>query len=165
MRIQMSIATVDDLLPIVALRTAVAARLTAQFGSGLWSRCPTERGVRFEMRTSKVFVARHSERLAATLRLATKKPWAIDLQYFRACGRPLYLLAMAVTPELQGRGIGQQCLKTAVEIGRGWPADAIRLDAYDANAGAGPFYEKCGFRKVGRSVYRGCPLLYYEMLL
>ena len=43
--------------------------------------------------------------------------------------------------------------------------DAIRLDAYDAAAGAGDFYAKNGFREVGRTKYRNAPLIYYELLL
>lgn len=57
---------------------------------------------------------------------------------------------------------GAQQKKTRAQSG---PADAICLDAYDAAAGAGPFYAKCGFREVGRASYRGTPLVYYEMLL
>ena len=40
-------------------------------------------------------------------------------------------------------------------------APAIRLDAYDGAAGAGPFYQKCGFKKLGHAVYRGVPLVYF----
>ena len=39
-------------------------------------------------------------------------------------------------------------------IGKQWQSDAIRLDAWDAAAGAGEFYRKCGFREVGRVRYR-----------
>jgi hypothetical protein len=45
------------------------------------------------------------------------------------------------------------------------PSDAIRLDAYNADADAGEFYRKCGFREVGRALYRNVPLIYFEMLL
>jgi hypothetical protein len=45
------------------------------------------------------------------------------------------------------------------------PGDAIRLDAYDAEAGAGEFYRKYGFREVGRASYRNVPLIYFERLL
>jgi hypothetical protein len=31
--------------------------------------------------------------------------------------------------------------------------------------GAGPFYEKCGYRPVGRVTYRKTPLAYFELLL
>ena len=53
----------------------------------------------------------------------------------------------------------------AVRIAREKKADAIRLDAYDAPAGAGGFYVKCGFHEVGRVIYRDNPLIYYELLL
>jgi len=39
------------------------------------------------------------------------------------------------------------------------------LDAYDAQAGAGEFYRKCGFEEVGRVIYRGTPLIYFQLLL
>ena len=165
MRVKLREAADRDVLKIAALRSAAADTLTKRFGAGHWSGVATERGVRFDMRNSKVLVALHKRSLVATLRLTTKKPWAIDRTYFNASKRPLYLLSMAVAPDLQGRGIGRQCVKHIREICRRWPADAIRLDAYDAPAGAGIFYEKCGFRCVGRSEYRGCPLLYFEWLI
>ena len=79
--------------------------------------------------------------------------------------RPLYLLAMAVAPARQRQGIGRRCLEEAKQIARAWPADAIRLDAYDAPAGAGGFYARCGCTEVGRASYRNVPLIYFECLL
>ena len=49
---------------------------------------------------------------------------------------------------MQGRGFANR---------RAWPADAIRLDAYDAAAGAGGFYAKFGCTEVGRVSYRDTP--------
>jgi hypothetical protein len=43
--------------------------------------------------------------------------------------------------------------------------DAIRLDAYDGPSGGGPFYKKCGFTELGRAVYRGVPLVYFEFVV
>lgn len=162
---KLQIATTADVLGIIALRSAVAATLTERYGKGVWSGVATEKGVLYDLRTSKVFVMYQESRLVATVRLATKKPWAIDLRYFSECRRPLYLLSLAVAPDLQRQGIGRRCLEEVTRIGRQWPADGIRLDAYDALAGAGSFYDKCGFREVGRASYRGCPLVYYEMKL
>jgi GNAT superfamily N-acetyltransferase len=158
-------ASEKDASKIAELRSAAADTLTKRFGSGPWSRIATEKGVRFDMKNSKVFVAYHERRLIATLRLTTKKPWAIDRTRFSASIRPLYLLSMAVAPDRQRQGIGRQCVAQIREICRRWPADAIRLDAYDAPAGAGLFYTKCGFRNLGRAEYRGCPLLYFEWLI
>jgi len=165
MRFKTEIAVPSDMMDIVDLRAAVAGRLTEKYGQGPWSSVSTEKGVLFDMRNSKVFVVRQRGELVATWRLTVKKPWAIDQSYFSVCRRPLYLLSMAVTPDLQRQGVGRQCMEEITRLGREWPADAIRLDAYDAPAGAGPFYGKCGFRDVGRASYRGCPLAYFELLL
>jgi GNAT superfamily N-acetyltransferase len=154
-----------DAASLATLHTSVAEHLTKEHGTGPWSSGTSERGMLFAMRTSKVFVARLGGELVGTLRLTAKKPWAIDTDYFSKSKSPLYLLAMAITPVRQRQGLGRMCLEEAKHIARGWPADAIRLDAYDARAGAGDFYERCGWRETGRAVYRGAPLIYFELLL
>jgi GNAT superfamily N-acetyltransferase len=154
-----------DAAAIAALRTAVAERLTRDFGPGHWSGAVTEKSVLRAIRTARLVVARNGGRIVGTLRLATKKPWAIDAKYFTQVRRPLYLTDMAVDPAVQRAGIGRQLLDEAVAVAKAWPADAIRLDSYDANAGAGPFYAKCGLREVARVTYRGTPLIYFEMML
>jgi GNAT superfamily N-acetyltransferase len=158
-------ATEDDVPGIAALRAAASIRLTHQFGKGPWSSTGTERGVRHEMKTARVYVGKSRGRLIASLCLSTRKPWAIDVSYFRACKRPIYLTSMVVDPGRQREGVGRRCLDEVVRIAREWPADAIRLDAYDAAAGAGEFYRKCGYREVGRVTYRRAPLIYFESVL
>jgi GNAT superfamily N-acetyltransferase len=165
MKIKLQEAKVDDVEEIAALRNAVSDDLTAKHGKGSWTGRCTERGVLFELRNARLFAARHHGRLVGTLVLATKKPWAIDRSYFTPCARPLYLTAMAVAPECQRQGIGRACLAHAVELARDWPADAVCLDAYDAVAGAGEFYRKCGFQEVGRASFRDVPLLYFEHMI
>ena len=158
-------ATLDDAPRIADLRRAVADDLTERYGKGHWSFAGTEKGVLHDIKTSRIVVAENTTRMIATLRLATRKPWAIDTKYFRDCGTPLYLTTMAVDPGMQRRGIGRRCIDHARYIAEEWPADAIRLDAYDAPAGAGEFYLKCGFREVGRVSFKGNPLVYLEMSL
>ena len=165
MKLSVAAATDADAAAIASLRTAAAERLTREFGRGHWSSCETEKGVLRAIRSSRVLVARTENRVVGTLTLTTKKPWAIDTAYFRDVPRALYLLDMAVDPGVQRRGVGRRLVRKAVEVARTWPADAIRLDAYDADAGAGPFYAKCGFREVGRVRYRKTPLVYFELLL
>jgi GNAT superfamily N-acetyltransferase len=158
-------AHAQDVPAIARLRTAVAERLTRDFGQGHWSQGGSENGVVRDMAIPGLYVVRDGAQVVATLRLAAKKPWAIDPAYFSNCKSPLYLTSMAVEPDRQRQGIGRACMIDALRIARERSADAIRLDAYDAAAGAGAFYEKCGFREVGRVVYRTTPLIYYEMLL
>jgi GNAT superfamily N-acetyltransferase len=157
--------TTRDAVILAALHTAIAERLTDLHGPGPWSSKTSEKGVLYAMRASQVFVAREGSEIVATLQLATKKPWAIDTSYFATCSRPFYLLGMAVAPARQRQGLGRRCLEAAKVIAKAWPADAIRLDAWDAAAGAGLFYARCGFTEVGRVTYRNAPLIYYELLL
>ena len=157
-------AAVDDAPALAELQTAAAEHLTRLHGVGPWSSRTSEKGVLFVMRNSRVFLAREDREILATVRLTTKKPWAIDPDYFTPCKNPLYLVGITVAPAHQRQGIGRGCLREALRIAQAWPADALRLDAYDAPAGAGPFYARNGFNEVGRVTYRLCPLIYYELL-
>lgn len=150
---------------VAALRCRAARDLTDRFGPGHWSGEATASGVVAGMMDSRVFVVRHGTDVVATFRVSAVKPWAMRDACFTPCRQPLYLTDMAVAPELQGRGIGRRCLTHAIKCARQWPADSIRLDAYDTDAGAGGFYEKCGFQEVTRLVHGGVPLVYYERLV
>ena len=154
-----------DAPALVSLHTAANDRLVAEYGQGPWGTHPTERGALFLMTRASVFVARDRDHVIATFALSKRKPWAIDKRDFSACRLPLYLTSMAVAPERQRTGIGRHCLEEARRIAAEWPADAIRLDAWDADAGAGEFYRKCGFREVAHVTYKGTPLIYFELLL
>lgn len=158
-------ATPDDVAMIAALQNAAAGALTTHFGEGHWSSFVTERGTALAQRHARVRVGRSGRRLLTVLRLATKKPWAIDVSYFTPVKRPLYLTGMAVSVAHQGQGLGRLAVADAGDVARAWPADAIRLDAYDAAAGGGGFYTKCGFQERGHVIYKGTPLVYYEFLL
>jgi GNAT superfamily N-acetyltransferase len=159
------LARKHDVPGLVALRTAAAGALIKKYGPGFWGDCPSERWILFTMRQGEVLAGWRNQRIVATFTLQTKKPWSIDRSLFSKVNKPLYLTAMAVAPDLQRRGLGRACIDQARAECRRQGADALFLDAYDAPAGAGTFYRKAGFRKVGSGVYRTVPLMYYEMLL
>ncbi len=165
MRVELVPAEASDATQIALLRNASANDLTTRHGPGFWSAQCTELSPLRDYRAGGLYVARQASRLVASLHLATKKPWAIDRTYFTAAKRPLYLLSMVVAPGFQRRGIGRSCLEQAAALARKFPADAIWLDAFDHAAGAGDFYRKCGCRERGRVVYRGVPLIYFEIPL
>lgn len=158
-------ATENDVHAVVALHAAVNAELRREFGRDAWTTNVTEKSVARDLKTSRVMIMRDKGGIVGTLRLATKKPWAIDLSYFTPVGRALYLHGMAVLPERQRTGIGRKLMAKASAVGKTWPADAIRLDTYDGRSGAGPFYAKCDYCERGRTTYRKTPLVYYELLL
>lgn len=159
---KLDLATADDVPGIVAVRINAAEDLTRRFGGGHWSGHASEKAVALDVRQGKVIVARRGSKVVGTLKLQTKKPWAIDISFFEKARRPWYLTNMAVDPAWQGLGIGKRCVLEAVRLVSEWGGDAVRLDAYDAEAGAGPFYVKCGFTETGRASFRANPLIYYE---
>jgi GNAT superfamily N-acetyltransferase len=163
--IKLAVAAPGDAARLARLHVAVARDLTKQHGRGHWSHEPTEARVRRAMTTARIVVAKEGRSIVGTFHLGTRKPWAIDPAYFTGVKRPLYLTDMAVDPRRQDEGIGRLLMREAAVIARAWPADAIRLDAYSGPAGAGPFYDKCGLEEVGRVVYRGVPLIYFEWVL
>ena len=165
MRLRFTDATPDDAPALAALHNAVAGALTARFGEGRWSATSSERGVALSLRHARVRVGRSGRHILTALRLATKKPWAIDVSYFTPVARPLYLTGMAVSVAYQGGGLGRMALEDARRVAAGWPAHAIRLDAWDGPAGAGGFYAGCGYAERGHVLYKGNPLVYYELIL
>lgn len=160
-----ALATAAEVPALSVLRTAVALDLTSRYGLGHWSSPVSERGAELALRHSYVLVVRDGASLVGTLRLGNKKPWAIDKTFFTDVKRAIYLTDMAVDPARQRQGIGRRLIEEAIGVARDWPAEAIRLDAYDAPAGAGEFYAKCGFIERGHVIYRKVPLVYYETLI
>jgi GNAT superfamily N-acetyltransferase len=158
-------ARAKEATAVAELLNAAADMLTVQYGIGFWSRHSTDRGVKWLMRIGQVYVVREQGSVIATLTLTPRKPWAIDIDYFTQVAKAMYVLSMAVAPDRQSRGIGRACVDAAVALCREASANALRLDAFDANAGAGAFYQKCGFRDVGRVRYRNVPLIYFERMV
>lgn len=158
-------ATDRDVEALSGLHAEAAAHLTAIHGEGRWSKPLILRRIDAVPGRARVRLGRLGEQIVSALRLQTRKPWAIDVGSFTPAARPLYLTDMVVAVSCQGRGVGRAALADAHAIAREWPADAIRLDAYDAPAGAGGFYEKCGYVRRARVTYKGNPLVYYEMRL
>jgi ribosomal protein S18 acetylase RimI-like enzyme len=165
LRIVLKAATPAEAAVVAKIRNAAADGLTAQYGKGHWSSQVSERGVLLQMKFGTVYIAKKNGKAVATLTLSRKKPWAHDRSYFTDCKNPRYLTGMAVDPRAQRKGIGMGCIRSAVKIAAELPCEAICLDAYDHAAGAGGLYRKCGFKEVGKIVYRNTPLTYFEWLL
>jgi ribosomal protein S18 acetylase RimI-like enzyme len=158
-------ATLDDVPAIAALHNSTAGALTERFGFGHWSSLSTERGAELSLRHARVRLGRVDKKIVTVLRLAPRKPWAIDAAYFTPVKHPIYLTGMAVSVAHQSQGLGRLAFADAVDISREWPADAIRLDAYDSAAGASGFYSKCGCENRGHVAYKGTPLVYFELVI
>ena len=163
--VSISVALMSEARALSALRSAVARGMTQQYGEGHWSACPSKAEVVRQLRASHVLVARQGAELIGTVRLVRALPWAIDSSSFTPVTKPWYVLGLAVAAESRGKGVGRQLMDAAKATARASGAQALWLDAYEHEAGAGSFYLKCGFRKVGRTAYREVPLIYFEWLI
>jgi GNAT superfamily N-acetyltransferase len=160
-----SVATSGEARALAALRAAVAHGMTEQFGAGHWSACPSKAEVLRQLRASHVLVARRDAQLIGTVRLVRALPWAIDSSAFTPVAKPWYVLGLAVAAQYRGQGVGRKLMEAAKNTATSWGAEALWLDAYEHEAGAGPFYAKCGFRKVGGTQHGGVPLSFFEWLV
>jgi GNAT superfamily N-acetyltransferase len=154
----------QDARAIAALRTAVAEDMTQYHGQGHWSACPSKAEVTRQLRASHVLVARHAEKIVGTVRLATANPQIFDSGAFTPVQSSLYVLGLAVAPECRRQGVGRQLMAAAKGVARARQAQALWLDAYDSEVGAGPFYVRCDFRLVGPGKHKDLSLVYYEWL-
>ena len=162
MSISFQFAAEADIPALVELRLAVDADQARRFGDDRWWTTISERSVARGLKSSRVLVA--PERADCRNAANGDEEALGDLRHFTPVRRAVYLHDVNVEPGLQRSGIGRRLLARARTVARAWPVDAIRVDAYDGPAGGGPFYKKCGFAEVGRTVYRGVPLVYFEFV-
>lgn len=165
MNVSISLATPEDAAAIAEVISEAARDLTAKHGQGHWSAVATGKGVLNGMGKAKVLLAKANGQVVGTLRLTASRPWVIDPAYFTPVARPVYLVDMAVRPGFQRIGVGRSLIETAKNMATALAGDSIRLDAYEGAAGAGAFYEKCGFTDRGHIVYKTVPHIYFEWLI
>jgi len=69
----------------------------------------------------------------------------------RTEGQGLYFLSMAVLPEYNGRGIARALMDAIEAEARQLGCNYIHLETWDPLVQAIRLYEKCGYRKTGRT--------------
>ena len=60
------------------------------------------------------------------------------------------VLLLTVTPAARRRGLGRQLVEALVAWGAGRGGELLHLEVAEDNRGARSFYERLGFREVGR---------------
>jgi GNAT superfamily N-acetyltransferase len=153
----------DEVDAVYPLQVACSAELEAAYGPGHWAWTPPLEWRRQDSLGKRVFAACIAGEPVGTFTLATRPMPFYDLRLFREPGAPAaYLTWMAVDPRHQRSGVGRWCMRQAEAIAAGWRCRALRLDAYDCPAGAGPFYRRCGYRQAARLQCRGVGLILFE---
>jgi GNAT superfamily N-acetyltransferase len=161
-RFSVNAAADSDVRAIAALRSAVAQDMTRKHGQGPWSGFVGRSTVLRQLRATKMLVARRDDEIVGTVRLMQANQAVFDFRMFTPAKVALYVIGLAVAPHARAQGVGRELMESAKSAARFWPAEALWLDTYEHEAGAGRFYEKCGFRRAGSGTLEGPPLGFYE---
>jgi GNAT superfamily N-acetyltransferase len=70
-----------------------------------------------------------------------------------AADRPAEVQRIYAERRWHGRGVAAALMSACVEQARAWESDVLWLAVWDRNPRAIAFYEKTGFRKVGRQIF------------
>jgi GNAT superfamily N-acetyltransferase len=156
----------SDAATVSKIRAAVAKDLTLRYGPGHWSEVFAVATIRKHMAERPIYLVGLDGAQIATFELRADAPFWYSHSWFSEPDAPaFYLFSMAVLPEWQRHGVGASIMSQVEEMGRSEGRQAIRFDAYDAPAGAGRFYQKCGYALVHRGSFNGVALEYYEKQL
>jgi GNAT superfamily N-acetyltransferase len=155
-----------DIGRVRAIMAGAARELSAQFGEGHWSRVRTPETLRTYVAQGTLYLVEMAGAVIGTLRLTDRKIPFYRTEWFAdpkaSAG---YLLDTAIDPPHQQRGHGRCAMRMVEDIARSYRMKAVRLDAYGGPAGAGAFYEKCGYSLTHRGTFNGVALEYFEKLL
>ena len=145
------------------LRQRAADQLTRLHGRGHWSNVGSVPTIRKHAAAGTLFGVERDSALIGTFTLSEQKIGFYHKSWFREPDAPaLYLTNMAIDPAEQRKGIARCPMKYIERIARERELRALRFDAYDAPAGAGPFYRKCAYTLVHRGTIGAVGLEYYE---
>lgn len=107
-----------------------------------------------------------SGRLVATFTASRDAPDYLDLSLWPNGAEPsFYLSQLAVSPKLQGRGIGRACIAAVERLALEHGCRSIRLDAAESHAGLLDWYLKLGYRESCRYEAFGTRMVGFEKLV
>ena len=165
-RLSRRLGVESDAKSVRKVRRLAAEDLTTRFGRGHWSSVSTLPTLRKHARSMHLHVVELHGKVVATFTLSPRKiPFYHKAWFANPDDEALYLTNMAVRPDTQRQGVGRWIMGQIEKIAVQASVGAVRFDAYDANAGAGEFYRKCGYICVHRGSFGATPLEYYEKTL
>ncbi|NUM56728.1 MAG: GNAT family N-acetyltransferase [Candidatus Hydrogenedentes bacterium] len=159
---------VDDLY---ALIEACGEDMWRRLGLDHWKPPTPIEVFRDYARTKEVYAVRDGNELAATFTIGPDAPEPYPpSNWANHAHRAIYLNKLAVSPMLQGRGLGRWCMDEVERLTRERGFHAVRFDALTRNAPLLAFYDHLGYRRCGDmyvydEIGRGWDIVLYEKVL
>lgn len=160
------LAAPGEIAGIYKLSVAAASDLVDKYGQGRWRVAAARKTLKRNQQSDSLFVIVKDAVIVGTFCFTTKKAGFYRRGWFAFPDDPAgYLLNMAIAPQHQRQGIGREVMNHIDQLARSMKLLAVRFDAYEANAGAGGFYRKCGYQLVHVGKVGDVGLEYYEKVL
>ena len=122
--------------------------------------------LRRDARRDAVYLVTDQEDPVATFTLGQTAPGYYKKTLWAAPHAPAaYISRVAVSPRLQGNGLGAWCMKQSHKLALETGALAMRLDVFQPHSSAIAFYQRFGFRECGVVMFEETPLVCMEKLL
>jgi ribosomal protein S18 acetylase RimI-like enzyme len=125
---------------------------------------PTREIVEEDIKNQELFVLEDQRRIIASISIVEEEPEEIkNLGWERI--KSCFLVRLCVTPEYQGKGIGEQMMKNISIVAKEKGYKATHHLAADVNKAANRLYKRMGYKDLGLINAYGTDFIAYEMIL
>jgi len=161
MIMKLELATQNDYDAIIAFYDDVTERTSEMATYARWSKGkhPTVEGIRAYIDEGSMYLYRESGAIVGAMAVTMYQGedyHAIEWSQQIADDKVAVIHILAVSPDVQAKGIGSEMIREAIRMAESKDMQAIRLDALASNIPAHRLYERLGFE------YRGKQHLYAE---
>jgi ribosomal protein S18 acetylase RimI-like enzyme len=158
---KLELATQNDYDAIIAFYDDVTERTPEMATYARWSKGkhPTVEGIKAYIDERSMFLYRANSVIVGAMAVTMYQGedyHAIDWAQQMPDDQVAVIHILAVSPGVQGKGIGSEMIREAIRLAQNKGMQAIRLDALASNTPAHRLYERLGFE------YRGKQHLYAE---
>ena len=154
-------ATIEEFKSIIAFYDDVTERTLEMATYARWQKGkhPTEEGIRAYIEEGSLYLYKEENAILGAMAVTmyqSEDYHAIEWSRQVADDEVAVIHILAVSPDSQGRGIGSEMVREAINLAKENGVKAVRLDALASNTPAHKIYERLGFE------YRGKQHLYAE---
>ena len=158
---KIELATIQEYESVIAFYDDVTARTPEMAVYARWSKGkhPTEEGIRAYIDEGSMYLYKEEKVIVGAVAVTMYQGEDYHaIKWFQqvADDKAAVIHILAVSPDYQGKGIGSEMVREAINLAKEKGMQAIRLDALASNIPAHRMYERLGFE------YRGKQHLYAE---
>ncbi|MGB3775061.1 MAG: GNAT family N-acetyltransferase [Leeuwenhoekiella sp.] len=131
---------------------------------------PSREAFEKDIERGELYIYTQGKKILGTIVISTFKDAVYEQVEWvtPADARCIYIHRLAVHPDCQGQGIGQDLMNHAETIAKENDYDSVRLDTFSKNKGNNTFYQKRGYQRLQEIYFpkqSEFPFYCYELVL